>query len=227
MSSENPDNRTPHVQAQPCWQLPRAVRSLISRRAAALAAIGLVACGGVIYGCSSDSAGPLASVMAQGQPYLVEGGIPVAPGQDSQTTAYIQNRGKGVATLLSATVVPLPGWAVGQLANIGVGTTLDSVAAGQGWPPSVPVKAFDGAKIPPGESRIIFGITGTTPGKNYVAAGIRIRYQYAGHDYSFMAWAGVIGCVMKPSQVHLHSSGPYCDRAGNSFYASLLKDAGQ
>jgi hypothetical protein len=192
----------------------------------ALLASAAVVGGSLMSACGSNTAGPLRSFTAQGQPLIDTAWTPVSPGQDADATAYVMNSGNQRVRLLSATVVPVPGYRPGVLDHVGVATTLGAVGVGTNWPPGVPVKAFRGASLGKGESRIIFGISGAHAGSAYAAAGIRITYEYQNREYSVVAWAGLMGCVAPPGQQGNADKSRYCNAMGNRLTAAVRKVAG-
>lgn len=102
-------------------------------------------------------------------------------------------------TLLSASVVPVPGLEpTGRLVHLGISKTRGIAGAADGWPvPGVPTREPSGAQIGRGQSNIVFGITGGTPGRNYSAAGLSIRYRYRGQIYHVTAWSAAIACITR------------------------------
>jgi hypothetical protein len=128
-------------------------------------------------------------------------------------------------TLISATVIPVPGYKSGVQDHFGVGASLGSVGIGINWPPAVPVKGLQGVSLPHGESRIIFGIAGTQVGAAYAAAGIRITYRYQGRDYTMTAWAGLMGCITQPGRQRQAGNSPSCTVPGDRLTAAVQKVA--
>lgn len=202
--------------------LQRPLRSATTTVLALACAIAVA--GSLISGCVTVPAGPLQTLTEQGQPVVGAGGVPVAPGQPVDGTALVVNTSRQPVTLVSASVVPVPGYRAGLLVHLGVDASVDIVTPGINWPPGVPVTRFSGAKLPAGESRIIFGFTGNQAGRNYAAAGIRITYTYQGRDLTVTAWSGIMACVTRSHQ-QSHAA-RYCQALGGSFTTAVRKVAG-
>jgi hypothetical protein len=150
----------------------------------------------VIVGCGDNgAAGPLRSFSVKGQPIVTDAGIPVVPGQSVDATAYVVNTAADPVTLVSASLATVSGFPAGTLRHVAVDTSADVVGVEKNWPPTVPLRAFSGAKLANGESRIVFGISGQRVGDNYGDAGINIVYRYRGREYSVTAWSAVLACV--------------------------------
>jgi hypothetical protein len=147
----------------------------------------------------ASTAGPLQSPTAGGQQLVDDGGLPVSPGQSADVTAYVINTARRPVTLVSVSVIAVPGFARADLAHTALASTLGVVGIGSGWPPDVPIKPFAGAVLQHGQTRIVFGITGSRIGDDYAAAGLRVSYKYQGQTFSVTAWAGVLACVTKPN----------------------------
>lgn len=149
-------------------------------------------------GCGlMGSAGPLENLTEGGQPQFGVAWIADSAGQSADFTAFVVNNAQGPVTLVSASLVPIDGHAVGRLIHLAVGAHHDGVAADRGWPPSVPVMPFKGTQLSHGQSNIIFGFEGSEIGRAYMAAGIKIVYQYQGKSYSMIAWSSAVSCVVK------------------------------
>jgi hypothetical protein len=149
-------------------------------------------------GCSTDPAsGPLQSLAAGGHPVVDGAAVPVFAGQPADFTAFIYNPLHTLVTLISASAVRVPGTLSAHLAHVAVGTTLNMIGEGRGWPPGIPVKPLKNARIGHGQTDIIVGITGATVGKNYAVAGVKITYQYQGNTYNVVIWSAGIACVGK------------------------------
>jgi hypothetical protein len=192
-------------------------------KAAAMTFVAMVA-GISLSGCANGS-GPVQSISEQGRPVVDNAGAPVLPGQPVDGTAAIVNTGSQPVTLLSAALVPVPGYRAGVLSHLAVGTTHDMVTPGRGWPPGIPVRPFAGAKIAHGQADVIFGMTGAEVNKDYAVAGIRIMYRANGQDYSVVAWFGLEGCVIAKSDDYVSASDS-CNDFGNKFLGPLDKAAG-
>jgi hypothetical protein len=147
---------------------------------------------------SSNSAGPLQALSVGGQPTVTGGSVQVAPGQSADFTAFVYNPLATPVTLVSATIVPVTGYApTGTLAHVAISTTNGIVGNAVGWPITHPV--FPDRPLGPighGQHNIVFGITGNAVGY-YYAAGLKIRYLYQGKVYYVTAWSAVIACVAR------------------------------
>ena len=126
-------------------------------------------------------------------------------GQDITATAFVVNSSDDPVTLLSASLVPVPGQRAGKLAHVAVDTSLSIIGSGRNWPPpGLPIKPLPGARIGHGQANIVFGITGSGPGF-WSAAGLKITYRWPGSAYSVIAWSVDGACI------RIHD----CDRQGN------------
>jgi hypothetical protein len=134
-----------------------------------------------------------------GSPVVDGGSVEVSPGASADFTAFLVNPSGAQVTLLSASVVPVPGLEpTGRLVHLGISKTRGIAGAADGWPvPGVPTREPSGAQIGRGQSNIVFGITGGTPGRNYSAAGLSIRYRYRGQIYHVTAWSAAIACITR------------------------------
>lgn len=169
---------------------------------AGLALILLAVAGWLVF---RTPAGPLHSITAGGRPVVDEGGGRARPGQDITATAFVVNSSDDPVTLLSASLVPVPGQRAGKLAHVAVDTSLSIIGSGRNWPPpGLPIKPLPGARIGHGQANIVFGITGSGPGF-WSAAGLKITYRWPGSAYSVIAWSVDGACI------RIHD----CDRQGN------------
>jgi hypothetical protein len=141
--------------------------------------------------------GPLQTSSVGGQPSLGMTSDAVLRGTCVDAEAYVTNTASDAVTLVRVSAVPLPGENLGHVACAGVATTGHGVAGASGWPVSgVPVEKVAGARLPHGDSGIVFGITGPAKDRYYAVAGILVTYEYHGHLYSVTAWAGDLACVV-------------------------------
>jgi hypothetical protein len=158
---------------------------------------------GLLAGCSSSDAsngvGPLRALSFGGQPTVDGASISIHPGVSADFTAFVVNPLTSRVTLISASVVPVPGnRPAGQLVHLGVSMGNGFAAALDGWPLThLDTRQLTGARIGHGQSNIIFGITGHIPGKDYSVAGLKIRYRYHGHVYFVVAWSAAVACVAR------------------------------
>jgi hypothetical protein len=167
----------------------RTLRTCIPVLAAGLA-LGITSCASAKAG-----SGPLQALAAGGQPeFAVAWGLEV-PGQSADMTAFVVNSAHDPVTLVSAGLIPIPDQPTGHLRHAAVGIHHDGVAASDGWPPGIPVGPFSGARLPHGQSNIIFGFEGPDIGRNYMTAGVKITYRYHGQLYTTQAWSAAVACV--------------------------------
>src|SRR5579859_2037570 len=103
-------------------------------------------------GCGADPAsGPLQSLGAGGHPVVDGAAVPVLAGQPADFTAFIYNPLHTPVTLVSASAVRVPGILPAHLAHVAVGTSINIIGQGRGWPPDLPVKPLKGARIGHGQ----------------------------------------------------------------------------
>jgi hypothetical protein len=159
----------------------------------------LTAAGCLITGCAT--AGPLRSFTEQGHPMVNGAGLAVLPGQPEDATAFVTNSSSDPVTLVSASIVPVKGFPVPVLRDVAVDTALNVIGVASNWPPGVPIRPYARARLPHGESRIVFAMSGDKTGANYAAAGLKIVYRFHGQTYDVIAWAAVIGCVTTRKEV--------------------------
>lgn len=145
---------------------------------------------------SHTSLGPLQSLSAGGQAIVDGASVEVAPGESADFTAFVWNPLTTPLTLVSATIVPVTGYApTGRLAHVAISTTVNMIGSDNGWPPAdFPVRRL--GPIGHGQANIIFGITGDAV-SYYYAAGLKIGYLYQGRIYYVTAWSAVIACVAR------------------------------
>lgn len=168
------------------------------RAVARWAALAILSIGpGFLAACSTETAGPLRTLSVGGQPIVDGASVEIRPGWSADFTAFVVNPLKSPVTLMSASVVPVTGAApTGHLLHVGISTTDGLAAALTGWPiTQLPTRPLTGARIGHGKANIIFGITGSVNGRNYYAAGLRIRYRYDGQVYAVTAWSATVACV--------------------------------
>ena len=63
--------------------------------------------------------------------------------------------------------------------------------------PGIVAGPFRGARVHHGNSSVIFGISGTRPGEDYMTAGLRIVYRYQGKLYTVSIWSATTDCVAR------------------------------
>ena len=146
-------------------------------------------------GSPGPAAGGLRTLLLHGQPAVSSG--PVSPGQPAEFTAYVDNPARDPVTLESATLIPIAGHPAGHLAALAVAQRRGQIAFATGWPPETPVVPFAGARLGRGPADVVFTMTGTRPGTNYMAAGLSIVYRYHGHRYTLRAYSASVACVTR------------------------------
>lgn len=169
----------------------------ISRRAVTVSGVAVAAIlvAGAAWLFFRPGPGPLSSVSDNGQPVVNGASGPVRIGQEEVGTAFIHNSSHDQATLVSASLVAVPGMRVGKLAHVAINKTHDIMGAGKGWPPKgIPIKPLPGARVGYGQTDITYGITGTGQGF-WVAAGLKITYHWHGNTYTVTAWSVVAACI--------------------------------
>lgn len=129
------------------------------------------------------------------------------PGQITDFSAVVTNPGTADAVLVSATLIPLPGYPVPQLLHLGLVATAtgplippafsSALGSDYGWPPhGIKVRPFTGANIRAhAQTAIAFGISGDRFGSDYAVAGLRIHYRLQGHLYNLNAWSAALDCI--------------------------------
>jgi hypothetical protein len=151
----------------------------------------------VITACGSISpGGPLWTVTEGGLPNFGVGWTILAPGQPADMTAFVINSAQDPVTLVSASLIPIGGHPTGRLIDLAVARDHGGIA-GHGWPPGIPFRPFRGARLPHGQSNIIFGFEGPDAGRDYLTAGVKIRYRYHGQPYTMLAWSSATACVTR------------------------------
>lgn len=195
----------------------RAARSVAAIALAVVCAAGA----SVLAGCGAGQAGPLRTVASDGQPIIGVGTLSLEPGQSADTTAYVTNSSDAPVTLVSASVVPVPGFAAGRLTHLAIATGRGAPGIILGWPPGVPVGPFAGATLRHGESKLVFAISGQRVGVDYAAAGIAVVYRYQGRVYRMTAWSGDLACVTTAKQ--LHKVANHCGNIDSRLTAAIQK----
>jgi hypothetical protein len=150
---------------------------------------------GGLSACGFTSAGPLQTLSEGGQPEFAVAFGYVDPGQTADMTAYVFNSASEPVTVLSAALIPIMGQAPGHLRHTGIGLHHDATSISRGWPPDVPSGPLIGARLPHGQSNIIFGFEGSDSGRDYMVAGVTITYRYRGRVYTTPALSAAVACV--------------------------------
>jgi hypothetical protein len=147
--------------------------------------------------------GPLSTLRYHGQPYITASSGPARPGQEYNATAFVTSTARGPVTLISAVLVPLSGQPAGRFRHAGVYLThsYDAGHATYAWPPRGDhVRPLAGARIGPGQTDILYAMTGPVSGYRYtMAGGIKITYRWQGAVYSVTAWSAAVACGDKLS----------------------------
>lgn len=174
-------------------------------------------------GCSGSGSGPLRTLSAPGQsqPLINGGAIPVLPDQVADFTVTVANPSKAAIQLVSAMVIPAPGYPAARLAHIGVVTGPGVVVAGRDWPDGVQVEPFAGASLSGENNNIMIGVTGGKTNRNYAVAGLRIRYRAGGNNYEVIAWGVGVACVRNK----VGPKYPDCNAALNNAISAVAKMA--
>jgi hypothetical protein len=191
-----------------------------------MAALALSIVPGCLASCSGSGPGkgPLQALSAGGQPTVDGASLDVHPGKLADFTAFVFNPLTSSVTLLSASVVPIPGGKpTVRLVHTGIATTKGFAGADNGWPPpDVPIRPMAGGQIGHGQSDILFAIVGDTPGRAYSVAGLKIRYRYQGQTYDVFAPSAAVACVVKGSR-----NVDACPNAASSVQANVKKMIGE
>jgi hypothetical protein len=182
---------------------------------------------GLLAGCSGSGTGngPLQALSAGGQPIVNGAQVDVHPGHPADFTAFVFNPLTAPVTLVSASVVSVPGdRPTARLVHTGVATTRGFAGSDDGWPPPhVPIRPLAGGQIGHGQSNILFGIVGDTPGHGYSVAGLEIRYQYQGQTYEVFAPSAAVACVVNV----IEGTGADCPNADAHAQAKVEKMVGE
>ena len=116
----------------------------------------------------------------------------VAPGQQAEFAAYVDNTG-GPVTLVSASLIPIAGHPAGHLAAVAVSQRRGPLGFARGWPPDSPVVPFAGARIGPGDADVVFAMAG--PAGHLHGRGPEHRLPLPRHRYTMRAYAASVACV--------------------------------
>jgi hypothetical protein len=187
--------------------------------AASLVGIAVCACGS-----ASTGNGPLGQEIVSGQPAVVVASSVTTPGQPADGEALFFNSAPGPVRITAISPVPVTGEPAGHLADVGVQATGTGVASVTGWPPpDVPVRPAIGANLPHGYVGIIYGVSGTEAGHNYVLGGLHIDYTYHGQSYWAVAYDAEAACVVA---TNYHGNDPSCNAFVNKSNNIIMKMAG-
>jgi hypothetical protein len=144
--------------------------------------------------------------------------LEVAPGQIGDFPVTIVNSGSSPVLLDSASLLPIPGFPLPRLVDLGVMGEHFNLLTDRGWPPDGPtassqaarwsVRPFAGfevlsavrlrqLKVGPLPDIVEFGVEGMHPGTDYWAAGLAISYTVSGRSYTARLYEGGGICVVK------------------------------
>jgi hypothetical protein len=180
--------------------------------------IALVAAAFTVAGAIPLAGGGTAGVLSNGSSAggTYQGGIGSLPGQVADFPVTVQNNGSVPVTLESATLLPEPGFRAPRLVHLGVLVEhVELLASAMGWPPLKELSASSGRwvlrplrgyvvlpwsvrqrrHLGPMPDMIEYGVVGTRPNTDYVAAGLEITYRMGGNTYTQKLYAGGDDCV--------------------------------
>jgi hypothetical protein len=178
-----------------------------------------------LTGCGSGgSVGPLQNLQYDGGPqFAIAYGL-LHPGQSADVAAFVVNTGSGPVTLISASLVPIPGRPSGRLVHLAVAVGHNGVAFARDWPPGIAVTRFRGARLGPGQSNIIFGFRAPDVNGTYMAAGVTITYRYGNRIGAVTAWSAATACVIR---AHVDASVANASLANCRRLSQVAKNATQ
>jgi hypothetical protein len=78
-----------------------------------------------------------------------------------------------------------------------------------------PHRPPSGAVLGHGQTGIAFGVSGQTPGRDYMAAGLKIVYRSAGVLHTVTAWSGIAACVRTHTGQDCAASNRVADLVGH------------
>jgi hypothetical protein len=171
--------------------------------------LGLAAC---TWACWPSGKPPV--VMDENQ---ANGSVIVRPGEVAVFSAPLLSYTNLVVTLLSARLIPVPGFPTPRLAHLAMlGSSDNGYPAGtSGWPPRrhftlnssvrISLRPFHGdrvdtaipkkgAGLPP---TVLYGVVGERPHTVYATAGLELTYRYGGSDYTIPVYQGGAACLIK------------------------------
>lgn len=151
------------------------------------------------------------------------GGVLTNPGDVADFSVILQSSSSKSITLLGLSLVPLPGYATPKLVHVALlGRSRNHPAGTTGWPPRTnigndvyPTRSAFGTRIVIGPGRLpilVYGVTGSRPGRLYGAAGVNLRFRVDGMVQTTEAFAGGFDCVQKFSRIATRAQLRRCDR---------------
>jgi hypothetical protein len=121
----------------------------------------------------------------------------------------------GSVVLESATLVPLSGFALPHMVGVGLVPGKDWLAIGWKWPllnapaghSTAAVRPLAGYVLTAGHPiAIYYAFSGEQAGRNYYAAGVRLKYRRGNQDYAVTLYQIGLDCVVTASA----KAGPAC-----------------
>lgn len=151
------------------------------------------------------------------------GGVLTNPGDVADFSVVLASSSSKSITLLGLSLVPLPGFATPKLVHVALlGRSRNHPAGTTGWPPRTnigndvyPTRSATGTRIVIGPGRLpilVYGVTGSRPGRLYGAAGVILRFRVDGVIETAEAFAGGFDCVQEFSRVATREQLRWCDR---------------
>jgi hypothetical protein len=173
------------------------------------------------------------------------GGNTTTPGQVVDFPVEVENPGAQAAVLLSATLIPVPGFPTPRLVHLAVlDEHRERVTSAVGWPPSdtkcsvgptgrctgkgttkvFPSRPLRGFVVLPHDRHgpgplpdmIEYGVVGSRPGQ-YGTAGLALRYRIGSADYVVNLYAGGLDCVARSSSAPTCNTFKSTDRFASAF----------
>ena len=118
------------------------------------------------------------------------------PGQTTAFDTYLVNDTGHPLEVTEARVLGVPHQPVPRLTHVALARGKNFIGVQAGWPPdAVRVAKIVGAQLPAGRSDLVAGITGSTIGRTYSAAGLVITFHDGEKAYRAVSWGGAIACM--------------------------------
>jgi hypothetical protein len=147
------------------------------------------------------------------------GGNAFHPGEVADFPVTVENTGSAPVTLLSARLIPVPGFRMPRLIHLGVLAEHEELlTSAQGWPiretdhppGGWAIRPFHGYVVLPWSVRkrrhlgaiqdmIEYGVVGSGVNVNYAAAGLRVTYRVGGSIHTQNLYDGGVDCVLAAS----------------------------